>query len=279
MLELADAIVSGELAPGARLPKETALTEQFDISRGVARECLRGLEERGLITVKHGSATTVNPRENWELFDADVIAVALGGAAAVTLLGDYLECRRMIEIGSAGLAAARATREHVARLEDRLDEMRAAVAQRSARAAGARLPRRRRRVPPRARGGDRQRARSSRSSGASTPRCSPRATRSHVRHTGGRGRSRSTRRSSRPSAAGDEAAARDAMRAHLDTVEEYLHEHAAAWLAPPESTRPEVSRRRIGGEGGRARRAGCAAASRRVARERAARRSAGAWPR
>jgi GntR family transcriptional repressor for pyruvate dehydrogenase complex len=46
----------------------------------------------------------------------------------VSLLGDYLECRRMIEIGSASLAAARATRERVARLEDRLDAMKAAIA-------------------------------------------------------------------------------------------------------------------------------------------------------
>lgn len=133
MLELADAIVSGQLPPGGRLPKETALAEEYDISRGVARECLRGLEERGLATVKHGSATTVNPREEWDLLDADVIAVGLGGAAAVSLLGDYLECRRMIEIGSAGLAAARAKREQVARLEHRLDAMKAALALRPAR--------------------------------------------------------------------------------------------------------------------------------------------------
>ena len=35
--------------------------------------------------------------------------------------GDYLECRRMIEIAGAGLAAGRATGEQVARLEERLE--------------------------------------------------------------------------------------------------------------------------------------------------------------
>lgn len=225
MLELADAIVSGELAPGARIPKETALTEQFDISRGVARECLRGLEERGLVTVKHGSATTVNPREKWELFDADVIAVALGGAAAVALLGDYLECRRLIEIGSAGIAAARAKREHVARLEDRLDDMRAAVAWRIARvqereyhAADVAFHL----TLVEATGNGALVSLVRRIDGALLA----------ARYPLARPAYRRTRAIPEHEAildavrARDERAARDAMRAHLDTVEQYLHEHA-----------------------------------------------------
>jgi DNA-binding FadR family transcriptional regulator len=225
MLELADAIVSGELAPGARIPKETALTEQFDISRGVARECLRGLEERGLVTVKHGSATTVNPREKWELFDADVIAVALGGAAAVALLGDYLECRRMIEIGSAGLAAVRAKREHVARLEDRLDNMRAAVAQRSARvqereyhAADVAFHL----TLVEATGNGALVSLVRRIDGALLAARYPLA-RPAYRRTRAIPEHEAILEAVR---ARDERAARDAMRAHLDTVEQYLHEHA-----------------------------------------------------
>src|SRR4051812_22221644 len=93
MLEFVRDIVGGRLAPGDALPREVTLAERFDISRGVARECLRALEERGLATVKHGSTTTVNPRERWDLFDPDVIAASLAGPGAVALLGEYLECR------------------------------------------------------------------------------------------------------------------------------------------------------------------------------------------
>ena len=89
MLEFVDAIVSGRLAPGSRLPRETALTEEHDVSRGVVRESMRALEERGLVTVKHGGHTVVNPREAWDLFDADVITVSLGGA------GGGLAARRL----------------------------------------------------------------------------------------------------------------------------------------------------------------------------------------
>ena len=225
MLEFVGAIVSGSHAPGTRLPKETALTETYDISRGVARESMRALEERGLVTVRHGGHTIVNPREKWDLFDADVITAALGGAAAVALLGDYLEIRRMIEIEGAGLAAQRASGEHVARLEERLDAMRAAVAQRKARVA----------------------EREYHAADVAFHLALVEATRNDAlvalvrridaallaaRYPLARPAYRRTRAIPEHEAildavrARDADAAREAMRAHLDTVEQYLREHA-----------------------------------------------------
>jgi len=225
MLELAAAIVSGELEPGARIPKETDLSEQYDISRGVARECLRGLEERGLVTVRHGSATIVNSREAWDIFDADVIAAALGGAAAVSLLGDYLECRRMIEIGSAGLAAARRTDGHVARLEQCFADMKAAVAQRRARLQESEYHEADvafHLALVEATGNDALVSLVRRIDGALLA----------ARYPLARPAYRRTRAIPEHEAildavrAGDEAGAREAMSAHLDTVEQYLREHA-----------------------------------------------------
>jgi DNA-binding FadR family transcriptional regulator len=133
MMELAGDIVAGRLPPGAVLPREVTLAERYGISRGVARECLRALEERGLVTVKHGSVTTVNARDSWDLFDVDVLTAALASPDADVLLGEYLECRRIIEVEAAGLAAERATRERIGALEDRFEAMVAAVAIRPAR--------------------------------------------------------------------------------------------------------------------------------------------------
>jgi DNA-binding FadR family transcriptional regulator len=225
MLEFVDAIVSGRLAPGTRLPRETALTEEYDVSRGVVRESMRALEERGLVTVRHGGHTVVNPREAWDLFDADVISVSLGGAAAVSLLADYLECRRMIEIAGAGLAASRASGEQVARLEERLEAMKSAVAQRKARiqerdyhAADVAFHL----ALVEATGNDALVSLVRRIDGALLA----------ARYPLARPAYRRTRAIPEHEAildavrARDEAAARDAMRAHLDTVEEYLREHA-----------------------------------------------------
>ena len=133
MTEFVAEIVGGPLEPGDRLPNELAVAERFRISRGVARECLRALEERGLVAVRHGSATTVTPREEWDFFDPDILTAALAGPAAAKLLGDYLECRRIIEVDAAGLAAERATPEQLTGLADRLAAMVAAIGQRRAR--------------------------------------------------------------------------------------------------------------------------------------------------
>jgi DNA-binding FadR family transcriptional regulator len=116
-------IVFGELAPGDMLPRETDIAERFAVSRGVARECIRGLEERGLISVRHGKGATVNPPSAWNEFDPDVLAALLEGPKAVEILSEYIECRRILEVEAAGLAAERATPETLAAMRSAYERM------------------------------------------------------------------------------------------------------------------------------------------------------------
>jgi len=111
-------IVSGSRPAGEMLPREVDLSAQFDVSRGVARETIRALEERGLISVKHGKGATVNGAESWDVFDPDVLAAILESERSGQILGDYLECRRLLEVQAAGLAAERASEADVARLAE-----------------------------------------------------------------------------------------------------------------------------------------------------------------
>ncbi len=116
-------IVSGRMPVGARLPTETELAQRFEVSRGVARESLRSLEERGLVTVRHGIGTTVRPSADWDMFSPEVIAAVLEHQGGTKLLGDYLECRRLLEIEAAGLAAQRATAQDLMALSAALERM------------------------------------------------------------------------------------------------------------------------------------------------------------
>ena len=116
-------IASGALAPGDKLPREADLAAQFSVSRGVARECIRGLEERGLVDVKHGRGATVNPEQRWDVFDPDILAALLDSEQGATILGEYLECRRILEIEAASLAAERATEVDLANLSDAFARM------------------------------------------------------------------------------------------------------------------------------------------------------------
>jgi DNA-binding FadR family transcriptional regulator len=124
-------IVNGTLAAGERLPTETELAQRFDVSRGVARECLRGLEERGLVAVKHGSGATVLPSAEWDMLNPDVVTALLESDDSSRVLGDYLECRRLLEIEAAGLAAERASGPHLVALSNALDRMTAAAVEAS----------------------------------------------------------------------------------------------------------------------------------------------------
>lgn len=127
MQVLVSDIVSGRLAPGASLPRETDLAQQFGVSRGVARECLRGLEERGLVSVKHGRGATVNSDERWDVFDPDILAARIDAARGTEILAEYLECRRLLEIAAAGLAAERATDDDLVTLSHAFARMTASA--------------------------------------------------------------------------------------------------------------------------------------------------------
>lgn len=117
-------VVSGVRPVGEMLPREVDLAAEFDVSRGVARETIRAMEERGLISVKHGKGATVNPPEAWDVFDADVLAATLETERGGAVLAQYVECRRILEVEAASLAAQRARkadknalREAFARME------------------------------------------------------------------------------------------------------------------------------------------------------------------
>lgn len=122
-------IVSGRLAPGEALPREADLAERFGVSRATSREFLRGLEDRGLIAVKHGRGATVNPPDLWDTLDADVLASLLSGPQSLKVLRDFLETREVFEVRAAALAAERADEHDVALLGDALARMQEAAEQ------------------------------------------------------------------------------------------------------------------------------------------------------
>src|SRR3954451_7477069 len=121
-------IVTRRVRAGGWLPREADIASQFGVSRGVARECIRGLEERGLVAVKHGRGATVQPEERWNVLDPDVLGALLDSGHGAPILGEYLESRRILEIAAAGLAAQRAQPVHLTALSDAFDRMAGAAA-------------------------------------------------------------------------------------------------------------------------------------------------------
>ncbi|MCR5866354.1 MAG: FadR/GntR family transcriptional regulator [Aquincola tertiaricarbonis] len=101
--QLRGLIEAGEFAPGSRLPAERELAVQLGVSRPSVREALIALEVEGVIEVRMGSGIYVRPRE----------AMAAAPAAGVEGEGplETIRARQLVEGELAAAAAVAAGRD------------------------------------------------------------------------------------------------------------------------------------------------------------------------
>ena len=127
--ELERMILSGELAPGAKLT-ETALAARLGVSRGPLREAFRMLDEAGLVRTEKNRGVFVRSlplEEAMEIFDLrasmdEIVGRRLAGAI---LPADLKEARSLVEQMEQAVKAKDAQRYHLLNLHfhDRLVEM------------------------------------------------------------------------------------------------------------------------------------------------------------
>ncbi len=116
-------IISGRYPEGTRLPTETEMAAQLNVSRPTVREALRLLEAEGLISTRPG------PGGGPRVCRPDIITVT---RSLTTLfqydrvtLAELLEARRAIEPACARVAALHASPEDIAALRQSIENMRA----------------------------------------------------------------------------------------------------------------------------------------------------------
>ncbi len=114
--ELVERIVRGTHEPGSALPPEPVLCETYSVSRTVVRETVKILQEKGLVQVRQGSGTVVNPPAMWDLLDELVLAAAIAVDESLTVLDDVVVTRRVLESDMAHVAARVADPQAVERM-------------------------------------------------------------------------------------------------------------------------------------------------------------------
>jgi GntR family transcriptional regulator, transcriptional repressor for pyruvate dehydrogenase complex len=118
--KIKEMILSGELRPGDRLPREADLAERLGLSRNSLREAVRALSLVRILDVRQGDGTYVTS------LDA---ALLLDGLSFVTELHhdrsllELLEARRLLEGEAAALAAQRIAPVQLAELHALIEAM------------------------------------------------------------------------------------------------------------------------------------------------------------
>jgi len=120
--QLAAEIAAGRLAPGAKLPPETRLVQQFAVSRTVVREAMSRLKSLGLVDSRQGSGVFVNPSPPYAPLNFDARHMETRSAVV-----QMAEVRRALEAEAAGLAAQRRRPEDLQRLERAMQGLEDAV--------------------------------------------------------------------------------------------------------------------------------------------------------
>jgi GntR family transcriptional regulator, transcriptional repressor for pyruvate dehydrogenase complex len=113
--QIREAIASGSIAPGERLPSERDLGVSFGVSRTTLREALRALEAQGVIEIRTGSRGGAFVAEP----SSELVAAALGALLRFrsATARELAEFRVPFEAENAAWAARRADPAALAELE------------------------------------------------------------------------------------------------------------------------------------------------------------------
>jgi GntR family transcriptional repressor for pyruvate dehydrogenase complex len=122
--QLKEAIISGKYQPGDKLPSVRELGEQLNIGRPAVREAFTALKAMGLVEIRQGEGTFV-AKYNSEDLKSKIRHYGLLAQKDVERL---YEVRRILELGSANLAAQHRTEVELQRMRDALMMMEDSIA-------------------------------------------------------------------------------------------------------------------------------------------------------
>ncbi|MBW1972051.1 MAG: FadR family transcriptional regulator [Deltaproteobacteria bacterium] len=118
--QIKESIIKGVFKPGDKLPSESDLVTQFQVSRHVVREALRSLQTAGFIEIKQGAyGGAVVLEMNFELLSGALSDMLRLGKISISQL---TEVRKSLETEVARLAAKRATTDDLNKLSATLIE-------------------------------------------------------------------------------------------------------------------------------------------------------------
>jgi len=119
---LTESIIRGDYKSGSKLPSEFELMEEMQVSRNSLREAMKILATMGIVEIKRGDGTYICSQVNPTLFDRLVYSMIYD----VSSSDELLELRQILDESTVQLAMSKITLEEVEKLQNSINEMRAA---------------------------------------------------------------------------------------------------------------------------------------------------------
>ena len=117
--QLKSAILNGHYKPGSRLPSVRELSKELSVGQAAVREALSALRAMNLVTVRQGIGTIVN-----EFDPADLVRfMQKSSHLSRNDILHILELRKVLESGTARLAALRRTEQNLSNMVQVLQNM------------------------------------------------------------------------------------------------------------------------------------------------------------
>jgi GntR family transcriptional regulator, transcriptional repressor for pyruvate dehydrogenase complex len=118
IVRIKEMIVSGQLKPGDKLPREPDLADELGLSRSSLREAVRALSLVNILDVRQGDGTYVTSLDPDLLLEALSFVVDFHRDDSVL---EFLRVRRILEPAAAAMAAERITADELQVIQATID--------------------------------------------------------------------------------------------------------------------------------------------------------------
>lgn len=112
--KITDALISGELKPGDKIPTEMEFSEKLGVSRNVVREAIKVLVAFGVLEIRRAEGTFVVQDYNSKLMSPMLYGLILSDHS----IAELLEFKLVNSMSNLYLAIEKATEEDVKRLKE-----------------------------------------------------------------------------------------------------------------------------------------------------------------
>lgn len=120
---ITNAIITGELKPGDKLPTEVELGKSMQVGRNSIREAIKKLEAYGVVFIKRAEGTFVSENYNRKMLDPMLYGIILQN----NNWDDFVKLRSVVEIGTLYIVSRSCTPEQLTQIKAALARLTAAV--------------------------------------------------------------------------------------------------------------------------------------------------------